>query len=1172
MSGTAHEKTFNKNNKEQIKRILNIDDAEFEFWHQIELIQKRESRTTEEKKYRKREIDLAITKLGKTPLDIKGVPITKPGMLTGKTTKTQDIKYKDKLKSYYKDIYDKLDEYKKQYKDEIENLSAIKQEDEIVLSAVNPKDLLTKLPEFINKNNQKFKFSTTQEQEIKILNQAINEFYKDPTKYIDNVSTMRFERLEVEVARYRARIEEYRQFLQSHDPEHQSKQITKKLEGLKELRGKAKSKVDENALDEEIQVYQSLQTLYQRQQDAQFTPNKFFTQDDWAYERAHFKLKQDEKAIQEIKDQLSDKLKSHVDEKKKKVLQEQVKFYDALIQYFDTEKSKGKWPSYDGFIASQAPIMAFSPENYRNQQVKRISDTKSHLDSPLSYEIQQVLKGLSEASQNYQHTVPISSLEERQDKLSINAIFQELNEISKTNNEDKELRELCLFSNELSNYFRMAQEEEQVASLNDFIAPKVSQKKMSFKQQIEYKKQKIEQIKSKYDSGELQYAGNKKTFLDNFVKICDQYVSLTPVDETDENDIKEIVSHLEQELKFTQEKKPLQDQIAYYTAFIQFIHSEKTKDQWPTYENFLVSQAPTLFLSKDARDAYREELRAKIKDTSKLLLNPSSNITEVLGKLTKASEGFPHSTLRPKYPSTYDPQIVPVYTQYLESFAMDSIDLQWDAESRLMGDEPKFYKPFKIEYPESDLQFYESQYISARLQEITGKVDDFPDWKVKRKEDIKNIETEITQAVLQIQDLQAKIQEVEILWKKRQSDEQNILKFISEKTLIAVTDINQESVENYILEQQTQIQTIDNKIKFDKENKEKSTEELKEVEFLIETSNKIGSRSSVQSEVLYSTNKNPIKKVSYFISEKISEISIERPKDIEKYDFKAPTMSEYALVTYQNGAELYLDKNGKISVPPIPSLKYEEEVKEKFLATENEFITQLLQKYEDESSKGNKLPAIVLRGLEQYNPDYSDETRTRIVHKMVLQYSLKENGKIDNKKFNKIKIALLLGNASHDDSPYSFYALLESPSKVMKSGYYQLVLKAKKAEFVFGKDVTESVHPQNSKIQEMRARVESQRQLQKQSDIQNILKRNWNALPSRSQDNKKKVKENLQLIVDASSNDFDEVVRKRQIKTPKQIRIENAMQFLIKASGLPQDTVVEKLKELRCQNVPKASF
>lgn len=1182
MSRTTQEKIFNKTNKKDIKELLEIDDAEFEFWSQIESIQSRKAITLEDRKYRKKELDSAIEKFGETLLDQNKDPIVKPIIDTKtKDTKTKNRKYKTALKHYYQKIYDTLDAYKSK----IKASSATEEKVVTVEPPVISNDLLTILTDFI-KENKDFRYSDSQMQEIESLNSEIKKFYKDPTQYIIEAPKMRFEQLEGEMAIYRAKIEEYRQFLQSHDPKYQSAKIKTKLEDLHELRAKAKSKAEEDLFDEEIQVYKGFQLLCTLQQELK--PEEFLANDDWGYERAHFKLEQDERVISDIHQYLNTPLNKALTPEEKTALQEQVKFCKTLLQYFETEKSKGKWPSYEGFIASQAPITPFSTETYRSEQLKIINNTLKSYKDP---QIQVVLKSLTEACQNYQSEVSVQAQQDAKEDEQIGSILKDLRTKLEQDPDNQSLNDQYLLFMKIQYYFESEKQSGRQPSLEGFIAPRFSKiTNETYQKQLKERQETLSQVEKLYDNGKLNDPeGKNQACLKKLISACKKYAMLTVVDiSKDSSEIQSIVTELESKLKDgidKNSKKKLNEQIGFYKSFLKYIDSETNREQVPSYEGFLASQASTLFLSKDDRDQYRKKFTAKILKISE---DASTERRDVLTKLTSASEGFPHITLRPKHPSTYDRQIVPVYTQYLKSFAksdgaVDQITFSGNKDFSSISTTPEFSAYINMPYPVKEKrESYEDIAISSRLMEITRQKQG-SSWIIQQKKKISEKDQIITDLFQSLKDKEKefnKFKELYQEYEKAPNDEKIIqsLKALLMTSLKGEWDGNSDQFAPELKALfQEKIESINKEIQTAKKDMGELQSQLIEVEHLMNAHKKISeTKAPLESTTFYSSPRNPIVSVTYF-NGNLASIKLEKPKVLQAYGFQRPLLSDYARIQYADGAILDLCQNGEIRVPKL-------EGNDK-LDSEDEFVFQTLKQFE--KITGKKELKI------NFSDDYSEGDKVRIFKKLVYQYSVDENGKINKDKYKEIKMALLRsGSVKYFDienkPAYDFLKVvgyyqetfshflpsLIAETRLKKGEMYQDALKSrqeeKKIEILSPDKVKESVSPSKA-LQELRQNLFNQRQAQKQwtvDQFKNILNRNWNALPKifTSNHDTKEIQHQLDIIIHVGTkDDFEKAQQDLRSHTTDQKKLNAAIQFFRDKlhPALTQEKIDQELERIR---------
>ncbi len=1191
MSRTAQEKIFNKKYKESIKKRLEIDDAEFKFWSQIESIQSRKSITLEDRKYRKKELDSAIEKFGETLLDQNKYPIVKPIIDTKtKDTKTKNRKYKTALKHYYQKIYDTLDAYKSSIKASSsteEKVVTVESPAVTVESPVISKDLLKILTDFI-KENKNFRYSDSQMQKIESLNSEIKKFYKDPTQYIIEAPKMRFEQLEGEIAIYRAKIEEYRQFLQSHDPIYQSDKIKTKLEDLHELRAKAISKAEEDLFDEEIQVYKGFQLLCTLQQELK--PEEFLANDDWGYERAHFKLEQDERVIYDIHQSLSTQLNKVLTPEEKTALQEQVKFYRNVLQYFETEKNKGKWPSYEGFIASQAPITPFSIETYRSEQLKIINNTLKSYKDP---QIQVVLKSLTEACQNYQSEVSVQAQEDAKADVQIASILKALKSKLEQDQDNQNLKDQTLLFMKIQSYFELEKQRGRQPSLEGFMAPRFSKiMNKTYQEQLKERQETLSQVEELYDNGVLNDPeGKNQACLKKLISACKKYATLTVVDiHKDSFQIQLIVTELELKLKDETDKnskRELNEQIGFYKSFLKYIDSETNREQVPTYEGFLASQASTLFLSKDDRDQYRKEFIAKIPEFSE---DTSTERNDVLTKLTLASNGFPHSTLRPRHPSTYDRQIVPVYTQYLKSFAksdgaVDLIAFSGDKDFSSISTSPEFSAYISMEYPDKEeRKSYENIAISSRLMVITGQEQEssWMIWIIQQKKKISEKDQMTTDLFQSLKDKEKefnKFKELYQEYEKAPNDEQIIQ---SLKTLL-MTSLKGEWDENSGQSEpelkalfEEKIESINKEIQTAKKDKGELQSQLIEVEHLMNAHKKISeTKAPLESTIFYSSPRNPIKSVTYF-NGNLASIKLEEPKELQAYGFQRPLLSDYARIEYKDGAILDLCQNGEIRVPKL-------EGNDK-LDSEDEFVFQTLKQFE--KITGQKELKI------NFSDDYSEGDKVRIFKKLVYQYSVDENGKINKDKYKEIKMALLRsGSVKYFDienkTAYDFLKVvgyyqetfshflpsLIAGTHLKKGEMYQEALKSRQQEKkieILSPDMVKEVSASTA-LQHLRQNLFNQRQVQKQwtvDQFKNILNRNWNALPKifSSNHDTKEIQHQLDIIIHVGTkDDFEKAQQDLGSHTKDQKKLNAAIQFFRDKlhPALTQEKVDQELERIR---------
>lgn len=1116
------------------------------FWDTVKEIKNRRNQTNKDKNYRKKELEQALEKLGCDPLDKQGKVIPRP-VLTSGTTQTQIDKNKKALNKFYKNIF---------------QVSKDKEETEIASTSSTAeikKTGIEGLSQFIQ-DNRNFKFTKANKQKIDALNAVINNFYEHPEQYITDSKNKVFEDLKYEIAKVRAQIKAYRDFLEMQDANKQIEGINKKISVLEEKKSRVTSKEDENYYLGEIETCQRLKILTECRKD--LTPSEFLTLPQWAFERAHLKLAQEEKAIE----YLMAKIKKTINGDDQK----QIAFYEGLIQYFNTEKSQGRWPTYDGYIASQAPVIRLSSTdiaNYREAQLKIISESKKQLFQSIDFKTDSMFKSLEESIKNYQCKHTMDVLQKENDyktfmKIIENASYFKKSEVHKS--EYQLFLELKTYSKSLT--------DAQKPSVEGFFTSQF------FKDQSRH--QSFRSMLQNIPKG----ADEEQALITKFKSLSEKYERLILVEKKDENSISTIQQKLEEQLKsreYKTQKKIIKEQITFFKAFSQYIEDEKKLRKQASYDGFLISQAPTLSMTKEKMDTYRNDQINKITELESYF-NDDSKEKELLTKMQRAYEGFPQAILGPQNPSHYDPQIAPVYQKYLASFVEDSSileDLKFAADdhSHVIHGLTTTEK-FDISYPnEEKADAIEKQSILLRLQAITEKkeINEQKDWVRDNKQKIHEHSQKIVESNGKIKENEEKLQKLESLWKQFQVPgcEQKIEE---ELKSLELNNLNEQGFEE--LKKNRQIDISNDKLELKKTQEERTRLQAK----LNEAERLIGMdfKNSLLSETLYSSATNPIQSVQYdFEGESLSITN--KVQDTSPVCFPAPVASDYATVTYKNGAKLRLGKDGKIYLPNIPekysTLSEDEKDKEneQLRYNEEEFVTQLLEKFE---KNNNPLKTIKIRGIHDYThaKNADENIKARMLKKMVMRYCYNSNGQWDNKKFMDLKFALTQGLTVTDDDieknpKFSFLKSRSLFQRYVRDDFrrdtsFQRIISEKRKDELLKEEIKSlSLHsPAYYAIKERNV------SLQQQASIRGFFRRSWNALRS-SGDDEKKAKECLQTLVDVCKEDWEHVFSP-QVCTPEQNKIQKAKDFLKKYLGLEDKDLKSEIEKIRKDPSPGAKL
>ena len=623
--------------------------------------------------------------------------------------------------------------------------------------------------------------------------------------------------------------------------------------------------------------------------------------------------------------------------------------------------------------------------------------------------------------------------------------------------------------------------------------------------------------------------------------------------------------------------KFIKEQIAFFKAFSKYIEDEKKLGKQPSYDGFLISQAPTLSLTKEKMGKYRD----KLKNTS------SDNIPDIpykkifLDKMKAAVEGFPQSVLSPELPTSYDPQIAPVYRQYLESFVEDSATLD---DIRFAADDKSSViqgltvsEKFDINPPQKESTPLETQFIQSRLDTITGSKDALKhkDWSREKKKEIHGKDQEIIALNKNIKELEQKLEKLESLWVQFQEPDHDI-KIEQELEVLGLSDLSEETYETTKQSKEKEIKSLSHKLKKLQDERSSLQAQFNEVERLMKIS--VPKTIPKFSETLYSSSSNPIKCVEYRFKGVTSTIK-NAALDTSPVCFPAPVVSDYAIVKYKNGAQLRLGQDGKIYIPDISNgfetLSDEDKNKKtkEFSANEEEFVTQLLEKFKARLET-NPLATIEIRGIHNYNThkEGSDVVKARMLKKMVLRYCYDSNGRFDNKKFLDLKFALTKGRSVTDEeiARNPKFAFLQSRSlfqryvrdDLKRDSTFQPILSKKRKDEL----LKEPPPIQSPSYYAMKERNASQ---QNQASINNFFKRRWNAFWS-SSDNEKKAKECLQKLVDANKKDLDAIFQSNDNLTAEQLKIQKAKDFLEKYLGIGADALKLEIEKIRKDIPPPA--